>query len=169
MTGKRQSRRDAVIKKSLKLQEKLKERTKKKGVANPIESSSATEAPAANDNSEVAANVDLVPNPAVTDGSEESSGEEEHLENIEEVEDNLVDPNKTKMDDTEYNTRFKKVKTAELAVKYAIKRFNSKTVSDLDLNTYQSSLQNITKKLEALEDNIDDILVDLEDEDPRRQ
>ena len=117
MTSKRQSKRDAVIKKGLKLQEKLTERAKKKGVANPTESSSATEAPAANDDSEVAANVDLVPNPAVTDGSEESSGEEEHLENVEEVEEELVDPNNTKMDDTEYNTQLKKVKVAELAVK----------------------------------------------------
>ena len=120
MTGKRQSRRDAVIKKSLKLQEKLKERTKKKGVANPIESSSAIEAPAANDNSEEAANVEIVPNPAGTDGSEESSGEEAHLEevhleNIEEVVEELVDPNNTKMDATECNTRVEKVKIADLA------------------------------------------------------
>ena len=39
-------------------------------------------------------------------------------------------------------------------------------MSDLDLNSYQSSLQNIVKKLEVFEENIDDILVDLEDNDP---
>ena len=49
------------------------------------------------------------------------------------------------MDKTEYNTRFNEAKVAELAVKHSIKRFNSKTVSDLDLNSYQSSLQNIKK------------------------
>ena len=39
--------------------------------------------------------------------------------------------------------------------------------SDLDLNIYQSSLQNIGKKLKVFVDNINDILVDLEDNDPR--
>ena len=72
------------------------------------------------------------------------------------------------MDDTVYNTQIKKVKVAELAVKNSIKRLNSKAVSDLDLNTHQSSLQNIGKKLEVFEDNINDILVDLEDNDPRK-
>ena len=60
-----------------------------------------------------------------------------------------------------------KVKVAELAVKNSITRFNSKAVLDLDLNIYQSSLQNIGKKLEVFVDNINDILVDLEDNDPR--
>ena len=46
-----------------------------------------------------------------------------------------------------------------------IKGFNSKLVSDLDINTYQSSLQNIEKKLETLENTTDVILVNLEDED----
>ena len=40
MTGRRKSKREAVIKKGLKLQEKLSQRAKKKGVANPKESSS---------------------------------------------------------------------------------------------------------------------------------
>ena len=72
------------------------------------------------------------------------------------------------MDETEYNTRYRKVKAAELAVKENIEIFNSETVSDLDLNTYQSSLQNIGKKLKVFVDNINDILVDLEDNDPRK-
>ena len=72
------------------------------------------------------------------------------------------------MDETEFNTQFKKVKVAEIAVKDSIRKFNSKTVSDLDFNTYQSSLQNIGRKLEVLEGNINDILVDLEDDDPRK-
>ena len=48
-----------------------------------------------------------------------------------------------------------------------IKIFNSETVSDLDLNTYQSSLQNIGKKLKVFEDNINVILVNLEEDYPR--
>ena len=72
------------------------------------------------------------------------------------------------MDDTVYNTRIKKVKVAELAVNDSIERFNSKAVSDLDLNTYQSSLKDIKKELKVFVDNINDILVDLEDDDPRK-
>ena len=72
------------------------------------------------------------------------------------------------MDETVYNTCIKKVKVAELAVNDSIERFNSKAVSDLDLNTYQSSLQNIGKELKVFVDNINDILVDLEDDDPRK-
>ena len=72
------------------------------------------------------------------------------------------------MDKTEYNTRFRKVKAAELAVKDSIETFNSKTVSDLDLNTYQSSLKDIGKELKVFVENINDILVDLEDDDPRK-
>ena len=136
MTGKRKSKRVTVVKKSLKLQEKLTERAKKKGVANPKESSSGIENPAANDNSEVTANLEIVPNPAVIEGTEQSSDEE----TAELVVEELVDPNKGKMDDLEYNTRLKKVKLAELAVRDGLRRFNSKTVSDLDLNNYQSSL-----------------------------
>ena len=85
------------------------------------------------------------------------------------VEKETIDPNKVEnMDDTVYNTRIKKVKKAELAVKNSIERFNSKTVSDSDLDSYQSSLKNIEKKLEVFVDNINDILRDLEDNDPRR-
>ena len=72
------------------------------------------------------------------------------------------------MDQTEYNTRFRKVKATELAVKNSIDRFNSKTVSDSDLDSYQSSLKNIEKKLEVFVDNINDILKDPKDNDPRR-
>ena len=72
------------------------------------------------------------------------------------------------MGETEFNTQIKKVKKAELAVKNSIERFNSKTVSDSDLDSYQSSLKNIEKKLEVFVDNINDILRDLEDNDPRR-
>ena len=51
MTTRRQSKRDSVIKKSLKLQEKLAERAKKKGVANPNKSGpSVDKAPAVKDN-----------------------------------------------------------------------------------------------------------------------
>ena len=56
--------------------------------------------------SEVAANVDIVPNPAaVNNDLEKNSGEKVHLEDIEVVEEELVDPKETKTDDTEYNTR----------------------------------------------------------------
>ena len=72
------------------------------------------------------------------------------------------------MDDTVYNTRVKKVKKAELAVKNSIERFNSKTVSDLDLDSYLSSLKNIERKLGAFEENVNDVLVDLEDDDSRK-
>ena len=43
------------------------------GIANPKESSSEIDTPAANDNSEVAAKADLFLNPAVNDDSEESN------------------------------------------------------------------------------------------------
>ena len=72
------------------------------------------------------------------------------------------------MDNTEYNTRFNEVKIADLAVKHSIKRFNSKTVSKLDLKSYQSSLKNIKKKLEVFEGNADRILVVVKDDDPRK-
>ena len=60
------------------------------------------------------------------------------------------------------------MKVAKLAVNDSIKRFNSKAASDLDLYIYQSSLQNIGKKLKVFVDNINDILRDLEDNGPRR-
>ena len=72
------------------------------------------------------------------------------------------------MDDKVYTTRIKKVKVAELALNDSIKRFNSKAVSDLDLSTYQSSLKDIKKELKVFVDNINDILVDLEGNDPRK-
>ena len=72
------------------------------------------------------------------------------------------------MDNTVYNTHIKKVKKAELAVKNSIERFNSKIVSDSDLDRYQSSLKNIEKRLEVFDESVTDILVDLEDDDPRK-
>ena len=51
MTTRRQIKRDSVIKKSLKLQEKLTEIAKKKGVANPNKSGpSVDNSPAVEDN-----------------------------------------------------------------------------------------------------------------------
>ena len=72
------------------------------------------------------------------------------------------------MDDTVYNTQIKKVKVAELAVEDSIEIFNSKTVSDLDLNTYQSSLKDIGKELKVFVESINDILINLKDDDPRK-
>ena len=61
MTGKRKSKRVTVVKKSLKLQEKLTERAKKKGVANPKKSSSSTDkTSAAKDNSNLTSNFNKV-------------------------------------------------------------------------------------------------------------
>ena len=118
MTSRRQSKRESVIKKSLKLQEKLKERAKKKGVANPESGPSVDKAPAVEDNSNLTSNVNIDPNPADTDSSEQSSDEEVYLETIEEVEQELVDPNKANIGETEYNTRFRKVKAACCQNKY---------------------------------------------------
>ena len=162
MISRRQNKCESVIKKSLKLQEKLKERAKKKGVANPEPGPSVDKAPAVEDNS----NID--PNPADTDSSEQTSDKEVDLETIKEVEQELVDPIEAKMDKTEYNTRYRKVKAAELAVKDNIKIFNSETVSDLDLNTYQSSLKDIRKELKFFVESINDILINLKDDDPRK-
>ena len=108
MTNRRQSRCEAVIKKSLVLQEKLAERAKKKKEIRSLKktSSSADKSSAAKDNSHLTADVNVVPNPGVSDSSEQNSDEEVNLETIEEVEQELVDPNKAKMDKTEYNTRF---------------------------------------------------------------
>ena len=65
MTSRRQSKHESVIKKSLKLQVKLKERAKKKGVANPNKSGSLVDkAPAVEDNSNLTPNVNINPNPA---------------------------------------------------------------------------------------------------------
>ena len=72
---------------------------------NPNQSSSAVEAPTANDNSEVAVNVKIVPNLAVIEGSEQNGDEEEHKESIEVVVKELVDPKEMKMIDTESNTQ----------------------------------------------------------------
>ena len=77
---------------------------------NPEESGSEIDTPAANDNSDIAANVDIVPNPAVKDDSGENSAKEEHLESIEEIVKELVDPKEIKTDDSESNTRVKKGK-----------------------------------------------------------
>ena len=49
-----------------------------------------------------------------------------------------------------------------------IEIFNSETVSDLDLNTYQSSLKDIGKELKVFVESINDILIDLKDDDPRK-
>ena len=135
----RQSKGELVIEKSLKLQEKLKERTKKKGVANPEPGPSVDKAPAAEDN------INIDPNSADTDSSEQTSDKEVNLITFEEVEEELVDPNKANMDKTEFNTRFRKIKATELAVKQSLIRLNSGTVSDAVLDSYKSSLQNIKK------------------------
>ena len=88
----------------------------------------------------------VVPNLGDGGNLELSSLKEFDQEITEEVEQKTIVPNKVEtMDDTVYNTRIKKVKIAELAVKNSIERFNSKTVSDLDLDLYQSSLTNIKK------------------------
>ena len=128
------------------MQEKLAKRAKKKEVQSLKKTSSSVDkSSAAKDNLHSTVDVNIVSKPALSDSSEQSSDKEVYLETIKEVEQELVDPNKAKMDKTEYNTRFNKVKVAELAVKHSIKRFNSKTVSDLDLKSYQSSLKNIKK------------------------
>ena len=67
MSSRRQIKCESVIKKSLKLQEKLKERAKKKGVANPKSTSSVDKAPAVEDN------LNINPNPADTDSSGHTS------------------------------------------------------------------------------------------------
>ena len=77
---------------------------------NPEEPGSEIDTPAANDNSDIAANVDIVLDPAVNNNSGENSGKEEYLESIEEVVKELVDPKETKTDDSESNTRVKKGK-----------------------------------------------------------
>ena len=93
----------------------------------------------------------IVPNLGDCGNLELNSLEEFDQETIEEVEQELVDPKGAKMDETEYNTPFRKTKVAELAVKDSIKIFNSETVSDLDLNTYQSCLKDIGKELKLEE------------------
>ena len=98
MTSRRQSKREWVIKKSLRVQEKLKERANKKGVANPEPGPSVDKAPA------VEYNVNIDPNSADTDSSEQISDKEVNLITFEEVEQELVDPNKANMDKTEFNT-----------------------------------------------------------------
>ena len=85
MTNRRQSKHEAVIKKSLESQEKLVERAK-------------------TGNLYLTADVNVYPNPAAGDSSEQNSDEEVNLETIKEVEQELVDPNKTNMDKTEFNT-----------------------------------------------------------------
>ena len=83
MTSRRQSKRESVIKKSLNLQEKLNERAKKKGVTNPKKSGSlADKAPAVEDNSNLTSNVNIDPNPADTDSSEQTSDEEVNFSNF---------------------------------------------------------------------------------------
>ena len=57
MTSRRQSKHESVIKKSLKLQEKLKERAKKKGVMNPKSGLSVDKAPTVEDNSNLNINI----------------------------------------------------------------------------------------------------------------
>ena len=98
MTTRRQSKRESVIKKSLKLQEKLKERAKKKGVANPESGPSVDKAPAVEDN------LNIYPNPADTDSSEQTSDKEVNLITFEEIEQEMVGPNKANMEETELNT-----------------------------------------------------------------
>ena len=80
----------------------------------------------------------------------------------------IADPKEAKMDKTEYNTWLRKVKATVIAVQNRIARFNSGVVSAAVLGSYKTSLQNIEKKLEAFEENVTDILIDLEDDDPRK-
>ena len=146
MTNRRQSRREAVIKKSLVLQEKLAERAKKKEIWSLKKTGpSVDKSSAAEDNSNLTSNVNIDPNPGVSDSSEQNSDKEVNLETIEEVEQELVNPNKANMDKTEYNTRFRQVKTTELAVKQSITRFTSGTVSDAVLDSYKSSLKKLKR------------------------
>ena len=49
-----------------------------------------------------------------------------------------------------------------------IEIFNRETVSDLDLNTYQSSLKDIGKELKFFVESINHILINLKDDDPRK-
>ena len=91
MTSRRQSKRELVIKKSLKLQEKLKERAKKKGVANPESGPSVDTASAVEENLNFTPNGNIDLSPADTHSSEQSSDKEVYLETIEEVEQELID------------------------------------------------------------------------------
>ena len=105
MTTRRQSKCDSIIKKSLKLQEKLAERAKKKGVANSNKSGpSVNKAPAVEDNSNLTSSINIDPNSAYTDSSKQTSDKEVNLITFEDIEEELVDPNRTKMDKTEFNT-----------------------------------------------------------------
>ena len=115
MTNRRQSRCEAVIKKSLVLQEKLAERAKKKEIRSLKKTGpSVDKSSAAEDNSNLTSNINIVCNPADTHSSEQSSDEEVYLETIEEVEQELVNPNKAKMDETEYKTKIRKIKLLNL-------------------------------------------------------
>ena len=132
MTTRRQIKRESVKQKSLKLQEKLAERAKKKGVANPNKYGlSVDKAPAVKDNSNLTSNVNIESNPADTDSSEQTSDKEVNLITFEEVEEELVDPNKANMDETEFNTRFRKVRATEIALKLVLQ----------DLTAVQCQLQ----------------------------
>ena len=87
MTNRRQSKLDVVIKKSLESQEKLAERAKKKEIRSLKKtSSSADKSSAAKDNLHLTADVNVVPNPGVSDSSEQNSDKEVNLETMEEVE-----------------------------------------------------------------------------------
>ena len=95
MTTRRQSKRESVKQKSLKLQEKLAERAKKKGVANPNKSGpSVDNAPAVEDNLNLTSNIKINPNPGDTDSSEHTSDKEVNLITFEDIEEKLVDPNR---------------------------------------------------------------------------
>ena len=61
-----------------------------------------------------------------------------------------------------------KLKPLKLLIKNSIARLNISIVSAAVLDSYKTSLQNIEKKLEAFEENVTDILIDLEDDDPRK-
>ena len=97
MTTRRQSKRESVKQKSLKLQEKLAERAKKKGVANPNKSGpSVDKTPAVEDNSNLTSNINIDPNPADTDSSEHTSDEEVMLITFQDIEEKLVNPTEQK-------------------------------------------------------------------------
>ena len=104
--GRRQSKCEGVIKKSLELQEKLDERARKREVRSLKKSSSTSDkTSAAKDNLHPTSDVNTVPNSGDRDSLELNSDKEVYQETIEEFEQELINPNKATIDETEYNTR----------------------------------------------------------------
>ena len=67
------------------------------------------------------------------------------------------------MDAANYEARYRVIKVAAKKVKDSKKRFVAEDVTHMDIDTYESRLKEIRDKLDAFDDAVTDLIVDLDE------